>query len=856
MADVSPKPGSPQWWVRRLDRDLSRRKPTMERWDRYYDGDHPLVFATERFKEAFGGQFKELADNWMALVVDSVEERLNVEGFRFAAGDDGSMSADGDAWYLWQANNLDADSGLAHTEALVCSSAYALVDPTVSVAERVGKDVPLVTIEHPTEMIVATSPERRRERTAALKRWVDDDGRHLATLYLPDTVFKLERYRGSWRPRDGAKAEVANPFGVVPVVPLTNRTRLLGPGKAEHANVIPLQDAVNKLVADMIVASEFAAFFQRWATGIDVPLDTAGAPVAPFDVGLDKLLWNSNPEARFGAFPAADLGNYVKAIELAIQHIASQSRTPPHYLLGQAGSFPSGEALALDTLVPTPTGYTTMADIAVGDEVFDETGTVQTVSDVFAVMEGRPCYEVTFDDGTVIVADGAHKWKTSHLRRVAATGGDRSTGVVSTAEIAATIRTTNMGSGRNRNSRGQAHHRIPTSGPLDKADVELPVEPYVLGVWLGDGCSYNGSITQHVDDVEEMADLLRAAGETVSVRYPPEKAALITVRRPQQDACSRGHDRPDRLCAVCQHLGYRQRTYGEPMPPETNIALRGRLSRLGLTQNKHIPAAYMHASAKQRLALLQGLMDTDGNVSGPSVEFTNHTEGLARQVHELIQSLGDKAVLRSRPATFQGRIVGTQWRLSWTPSDIVFRLSRKASRQAVRSPGGKAAHRYIVSVEPCESVPVRCIAVSGPSHLFLVTQACIATHNSLRSTETGLVAKVRRRQRSFEEAWEEVIRLCFAAMGDPRSQAVEAETVWRDPESRTESEHIDALSKLRALEVPVQQLWEDAGYSPQQIGRFRTMNAQDLLSAALAATQETPEPAEGPVEAATGGGET
>lgn len=462
-------PGSPQWWIRRLDRELKRRRPTIERWDRYYEGDHPLTFATERFKQAFGGQFEELADNWMALVVDSVEERLNVEGFRFGA--DGDQSADRDAWYVWQANNLDAESGLAHTEALACGSAYALVDPTVAVAERDGSAVPQVTVEHPSQMIVATSPENRRNRAAALKRWRDDDGRDLATLYLPETVFRLERQRGSWVPRRGVdEAERPNPFGQVPVVPLLNRFRLLGDGKAEHHNVIPLQNAVNKLLADMIVASEFAAYFQRWATGLDVPEDDTGKAVAPFDVGLDKLLWTSDPEARFGAFPAADLANYTKAIELAIQHIASQSRTPPHYLLGSMGTWPSGE--------------------------------------------------------------------------------------------------------------------------------------------------------------------------------------------------------------------------------------------------------------------------------------------------------------------------------------------------------------------------------------------------SLRSTETGLVAKVRRRMRQFEEGWEQVLRLCFAAMGDERSGVVDAETVWRDPESRTESEHIDALSKLRALEVPVQQLWEDAGYSPQQIARFRTMNAEDLLSRALAESQDAEPQENGPEPAEeTGGGQ-
>lgn len=440
-----PPAGSPLWWLDRLDKELRKRRPRIERWDDYYRGEHPLLFATSKYREAFAALFKAFADNWMQIVVDSVEERLHVEGFRFATGEAEGSEADSDAWYVWQANGLDRESGLAHLEALICGESYALVDPTVTVGQR---EVPQVTVEHPSQMICAVSPENRRVRSAALKRWRDDDGRDLATVYLPDAVHRFERVRArGWVARSDGDSVIAHGLGVVPVVPFTNRNRLLGEGVGEHANVIPLQDACNKVVADMIVASEFAAFLQRWATGLDVPEDENGDLVKPFDVGLDKLLWSSDPETKFGALPATELRNYVASVEMIVQHIASQSRTPPHYLLGQAGTFPSGE--------------------------------------------------------------------------------------------------------------------------------------------------------------------------------------------------------------------------------------------------------------------------------------------------------------------------------------------------------------------------------------------------SLRSAETGLIAKVKARQRGFEESWEDVIRLTFAAQGDPRADVDDAETAWRDPESRTESEHVDALTKLRALEVPLQQLWEDAGYSPQQISRFRAMAAEDSLRALL-----------------------
>jgi hypothetical protein len=109
-------------------------------------------------------------------------------------------------------------------------------------------------------------------------------------------------------------------------------------------NVIPQQDAVNKLIADMLIASEYIAFPQRYVTGMEIPVDENGRAKAPFQVALDKLLIAEDPSARFGTLSAGDLQNYVTGVETLVQHIASQTRTPPHYFyLG--GNFPSGDAI-------------------------------------------------------------------------------------------------------------------------------------------------------------------------------------------------------------------------------------------------------------------------------------------------------------------------------------------------------------------------------------------------------------------------------------------------------------------------------------------------------------------------------
>ena len=326
-------------WLTPLEKRLSARLPRIERYEAYYDGHHRLAFATSKFRETFGSLFRAFADNWCDLVVDASVERLRVEGFRFGEDEQG----DADAWELWQRNGLDADSKLAHVEAVKCEESYLIVGP--------GEEHPLITVEHPSQVIVMNRPDAPRVRAAALKKWIDDDEHAMATVYLPR---ELHKYRSNKPVNDekrivwNHRESVPNPLGVVPVVPLRNNPTLLGGGQSDIAKVIPLQDAVNKLVTDMIVASEFQAFRQRWATGIEIPTDPDTGQQLDREKFLSSVsrMWTTGDEGvKFGEFAASDPSPYVKAIEMLIQHIAAQTRTPPHYLLGQSGAFPSGESL-------------------------------------------------------------------------------------------------------------------------------------------------------------------------------------------------------------------------------------------------------------------------------------------------------------------------------------------------------------------------------------------------------------------------------------------------------------------------------------------------------------------------------
>jgi hypothetical protein len=344
--------GSPQWWLVRLEKALNERAGRIMIYDHYYEGRQQLAFATEQFRKAFGRQFSAFADNWMQIVVDACEERLDVEGFRIPSrGKQDPTVGDAEAWDIWQANGMDAGSQMVHTDALVDAESYVLVGP----AEE-GSPYPKITGESPFQMIVESGAGYGAPRRAALKKWREDDLAY-ATLYLPDAVYKFvskaplksNQTKIEWVRRVvGSEAwPLANDAGVVPVVAFCNRPRLARPPRSEIADLLPIQDGINKLFMDMLVASEYAGFRQRVATGVEIPTDPeTGQPLTDLmTMALDRFLHTEDADAKFYTLEASDLGNYTNAIAMAIQHLASRSSTPPHYFLASMGNFPSGEAL-------------------------------------------------------------------------------------------------------------------------------------------------------------------------------------------------------------------------------------------------------------------------------------------------------------------------------------------------------------------------------------------------------------------------------------------------------------------------------------------------------------------------------
>jgi hypothetical protein len=257
---------------------------------------------------------------------------------------------------------------------------------------------------------------------------------------------------------------------------------------------------------------------------------------------------------------------------------------------------------------------------------------------------------------------------------------------VTTAQIAATLV-----------ANGKANHAVRVMPGLHLPEAKLPLDPYVLGAWLGDGHSDAPRLTS-ID--EGIVERIRAAGmecEAVNGRL------LYRLSIPGT---------------------YRQKRTG----------LTEVLRRLGVLGDKHIPTTYLRASDRQRRALLAGLLDTDGTVSpaGGQVQYTSTCRRLAEDVYELVASLGYRPTLRVGRARLTGRDCGPMWTIGFTTSDEVFGLERKHRVHAERTVGqpARASHRYIVSARRVPSRPVRCIQVANRDGLYLAGRTFITTHNS------------------------------------------------------------------------------------------------------------------------------
>lgn len=423
-----------------------------------------------------------------------------------------------------------------------------------------------------------------------------------------------------------------------------------------------------------------------------------------------------------------------------------------------------GKALDVNLPLPTPSGWTTMGEVKVGDELIGADGQPTRVVAATEVMYDRPCYEVEFSDGEVIVADAQHQWRTTtralrrqqtehkaayywpkaardrvstaahaassdyithrhavdlvgaefryalhtQTRRLGRLGliektGDRNTrrypGRVLLGMLAEQVSRTKLAAQRGTHRSvttteriartlrcpgdGRPNHAVAVAAPFQLPHIDLPIDPYVLGAWLGDGDSNGGAITNFDPEIVER---IAAAGVPVTRHKTPGRYGLLGLRR--------------------------------------------ELRSLGVLDNKHIPLMYLRGSEEQRRALLAGMLDTDGFVSRiGQIQLGFVNRSLAEDAHELILSLGYRATMRTKLVKGKRPETSTYYMINFTTSDPVFHLRRKAERQR-KTVDPKARVRYIVDVRPVESVPVRCVEVDNADHMYLAGRSCIPTHNS------------------------------------------------------------------------------------------------------------------------------
>ncbi len=412
------------------------------------------------------------------------------------------------------------------------------------------------------------------------------------------------------------------------------------------------------------------------------------------------------------------------------QSAAFESEADETLFGGAAGG---GKLLALDTPIPTPGGWTTMSEVRSGDLVIDGSGCPCRVVAKSAI-ESEDTWRLTFSDGSEVVAGGRHQWVTStdrersrqrcdddwrarrRLSRPSRGTGRRpdlsarnsewarplglpTEGVRTTREIAGTLR-----------KKTRANHSVAVAGALVLPEIQLPIDPYVLGAWLGDGASARAAIT--TADVEMVREIA-VAGYGIS--------------------------------------DYGRYEYG------ITGGFRQALRVLGVLGNKHIPPAYLRAAEAQRLGLLQGLMDTDGTCDRRGqCEITLTRKVLIDGVLELLNSLGIKAQLRAGLAKLDGRVIGPKWRLKFITERPAFRLPRKLLRQKRAGFRGTHDRRYIVACERVDPVPMQCIQVDSPSRTYLCGGAMIPTHNSDLLLGTALTSHSRsiifRKQRNDAQA--------------------------------------------------------------------------------------------------------
>lgn len=316
------------------------------------------------------------------------------------------------------------------------------------------------------------------------------------------------------------------------------------------------------------------------------------------------------------------------------------------------------KGLPIETPIPTPDGWSTMGDLKVGDYVFDRFGK-QTKVIAKSTQKIKECYQIEFDDTSKAICDDEHCWKLAN---------------------GSTVEIKNL----------KVRDYINVAKPIDCKEKDLPIDPYTLGIWLGDGRNRGGEISSADPFVFEEIE-------------------------------RRGF-----------HIGKDISSRNEICKARTVYGLTPKLRALNLLHNKHIPEIYLRASYDQRLDLLRGLMDSDGsaNKTRKQCVFMNCTKQLSEGVKQLLLTLGQRPLLSVTKTSGFG-IIGTGYPVSFRPINInPFLLPVKRDKVKAEWGPGVSDRRQIVKIEKIGEKVTQCISVESEDKTYLCTESMIPTHNS------------------------------------------------------------------------------------------------------------------------------
>lgn len=321
----------PEQWLAHLIQCHDAQLRALKELDAYYEGEQPLSYMAPELLVELDDRVRQVVINWPQLVADSLEERLDVQGFRFTD----QASNDADLWRIWQANDLDEQSQQGHLDALVVSRSYVIVGS--------GDDraTPLITVESALDVFAEFDP-RTRKVAAAVKRWCQDGDNGAqeehAALYLAQQTSWWVKVNGTWQ-LDPEHEVDEHGLGVPPVVVLANRARLKRPGgESEFKSVLPLSDAACKIATDMMVSAEYHATPRRVAFGFGEEdfQDEQGRRVSAFSRIIGRMWATEKNRKEDGAdviqFDEASLSNFHDTLNQLSRLVASLSGLPPHFL--------------------------------------------------------------------------------------------------------------------------------------------------------------------------------------------------------------------------------------------------------------------------------------------------------------------------------------------------------------------------------------------------------------------------------------------------------------------------------------------------------------------------------------------